>query len=206
MNPYAVLSHLSALTFHGLTDQLPKGLTVTLSTDGTGGLLPIGTEPRDWEGVSLPGGRTPPTLLGRRITWTRIKPERFFGFATYQPHGYLVRVTTPERTLIEGLQDPDLCGGIANVLRAWVLARDTLDLEALVHHVDRFRVGVLRQRVGYILEELGFTHPAVEAWQRQARRGGSSRLVGSAPFASTFSERWNLSLNGPITVLRDDSA
>ena len=44
-HPYAALSHLSALVFHGLTDELPKGITAMISLDGTGDLLPIGTEP-----------------------------------------------------------------------------------------------------------------------------------------------------------------
>lgn len=206
INPYAVLSHLSALAFHGLTEELPKGITATISADVTGGLLPLGTEPRDWEGVEQPAGRTPDTIRGRLVTWTRVKPERFFGFAAYQPHGYPIRVTTPERTLIDGLREPELCGGVASVLKAWVFARDTLDLEALVHYVDRFGVVVLRQRVGYVLEELGLTHPFLEKWQSQAHRGGSSRLVASAPFAPEFSERWSLSLNGPVRILREEVA
>jgi predicted transcriptional regulator of viral defense system len=156
--------------------------------------------------VMRPSGRTPDAIRGHPVTWTRVKPERFFGFAAYQPHGYLIRVTTPERTLIDGLREPELCGGVANVLQAWVLARDTLDLEALVHQVDRFGVAVLRQRVGYVLEELGLTHPFLEEWRRQARRGGSSRLVASAPFAPEFSERWSLSLNGPVRILREEAA
>ena len=206
MNPYAVLSHFSALAFHGLTEELPKGVTAVIPADGSGELVPIGTEPRDWEGVARPNGRTPPKILGLPMTWTRVKPERFFGFSTYQPHGYLIRVTTPERTLIDALQDSELCGGIANVLRAWVCARDTLDLDALVHHVDRFGLGILRQRVGYILEELGLTHPLLETWQGRAQRGGSSRLVAATPFAPEFSERWSLSLNGPVAILRDEAA
>jgi predicted transcriptional regulator of viral defense system len=206
LNPYAALSHLSALAFHGLTEELPKGITAVISVDGTGGQLPLGTEPRDWEGVSFPNGRTPAKILGRPATWTRVKPERFFGFAVYQPHGYSVRAMTPERSLIDGLREPEFCGGIANVLRAWVFARDTLDLEALVHQVDRFGVAVLRQRVGYVLEELGLPHPLLDEWHRQANRGGSSRLVASAPFVSEFSERWSLSLNGPIQILREDAA
>ena len=99
----------------------------------------------------------------------------------YQPRGYPVRITTPERTLLDGLLQPQLSGGFENVLRACVAARDTLNLEALLHDVDRFGIGVLRQRVGYILEELGIHHPELYAWQAQAKRGGSSRLVASAP-------------------------
>lgn len=203
VQPFAALSHRSALVFHSLTDELPTGITALVSLDGTGGLLPLSTEPRDWEGISLVRGRQPDRILGRPVTWTRVKPGRFFGFGIYQPRGYPVRVTTPERTLLDGLLEPELTGGIENVLRAWVLAREVIDLDVLVYAVDRFDIAILRQRTGFILEELGFFHPLIEQWQTMARRGGSSRLVASAPYAPHYSERWSLSLNAPITALHE---
>ncbi len=143
----------------------------------------------------------PSKILGRPMQWQRVKPARFFGFVDYQPMGYPIRYTTPERTLIDGLQQPDLCGGIVNVLHAWRLAQDTIDLNVLLHHVERFDVSVLRQRVGYVLDQLGRSHPMMEQWRLSTQRGGSSRLVASAPFASTFDEHWSLSINAPVDVL-----
>jgi predicted transcriptional regulator of viral defense system len=206
VNPYAVMSHLTAQVLHGLTEQLPKDMNATVSSDVTGGLLPLGTESGDWDGVRLPRDRTPSELLGIHVHWTRLKPERIFGIATYQPRGYPVRVTTPERTLLDGLQDPHLSGGIANVLQAWTTSREVLDLDALVHLVDRFGVAVLRQRVGFILDELGLPHPKVREWRKQTHRGGSSRLFASEPYAPVHSERWNLSLNGPVSILSEYAA
>lgn len=202
-HPYAALSHLSALVFHGLTDELPKGLNAMVSLDGTGDQLPLETEPRDWEGLPLVRGRMPAHILGRPVIWHQVKPERFFGIGVYQSRGYSVRVTTTERTLLDSLQAPELSGGMENVLRAWALARDTLDLNGLVHYVDRFDIALLRQRAGFILEELGLSHPRIEEWQTMARRGGSSKLAASAPYAPHFSERWSLSLNAPTTTLHD---
>lgn len=202
-NPYAALSHLTALVFHRLTDELPKVITAVAPAVGTGDQLPLGTDPRDWAGLPFPNGRTPSRVLGRPLTWSRPKPERYFGVAIYQPRGYPVRVTTPERTLLDGLLAPELCGGFGNVLQAWALARETLSLDTLVSYVDRFEIAVLRQRAGFVLEELGLMHPDIERWRARARRGGSSRLVASAPYASTFNERWNLSLNAPLTALTE---
>lgn len=205
-NPYATLSHFSALTFHGLTDAQPRKLMATVPRTQTGELLPIGTNPQDWEGVVRPAGRRPDSILGTPVHWQQVKPERFFGFAEYRPFGYPLRVTTPERTLIDALQAPDLCGGTDNVLRAWLMAGATIDLDSLISLSERFGVAVLRQRVGFILERLELSHPRLEVWQAAAKRGGSSRLVGSEPFAATFDERWNLSLNAPIDVLHDGAA
>jgi predicted transcriptional regulator of viral defense system len=205
INPYSVLSHLSALVFHGLTTDEPRIITITVSADGTGGLLPIGTSPNDWEGVLRPTPMTPTKVLGRQIQAKRVKPEWFFGFADYEPLGFVMRYTGPERTLIDGLMTPDLCGGIDTVLKAWANARDLIDLDALIYQVERLQTKVLRQRVGFILDQLDLAHSHLELWRAGSHRGGSSRLVASEPFASTFDDRWNLSINVPIDTLFGDS-
>ena len=69
-----------------------------------------------------------------------------------------------------------------------------------------YDVAVLRQRVGFLLEELGLTHPHVQEWPARAQRGGSSKLLGTAPYVNTYSERWSLSINAPLTSLHSASA
>jgi predicted transcriptional regulator of viral defense system len=126
------------------------------------------------------------------------------GTLEYLSKGYPVRVMTIEKTLIDGLAAPEWCGGLSNVLRAWVNAKDALSLKTVLKFTDRQDVGVLRQRVGYVLEELGFSDPQLEDWTAKAKRGGSSKLLASVPFAPTFSERWKISLNAPVSLLRED--
>ncbi len=225
--PYSALSHWSALAYHGLTDAPPRtiaaivlvpriqGIQADPSDDFLAALkqsrkpsvLPCGTTPSDWEGLTrwegIPwvSGLTPPRILDWDVEWD--SSGRFFGVHEYRRLGYPVYVTSPEKTLVDALQKPQLCSGIENVLRAWAVARDTLNADELVQTVDRFDIGVLRQRVGFILDELGLSHPTVEGWRARAQRGGSSRLLASAPYASTYSERWNLSINTPVTALHD---
>ena len=201
VNPYAAISHLSALVFHGLTDDLPQELIATVPAKYTGDVLPPGTTASDWENVPLVRGYRPDRILSWSLRWVRVTPGRYFGLREYQPQGYPVRVMMPERALVDGLQDPSLSGGFENVLRAWVRARDMLDLDALLE------IGVLRQRVGFILDQLGLAHPAIEMWHAHAKRGGSSKLVGSAPYdGAHYSERWSLSINAPIAVLSESIA
>ena len=203
-NPFAVISHFSALAFHGLTVQQPTFLTATVPRSRPSDLLPIDTDPSDWEGLSLPSARRrPETVLRIPVRWSTIDPVRFHGFLAYQPHGARIRVTVPERTLVDALQSPDLSGGVANVLRAWAIGVPMADLDSLTDQVERYDIQVLRQRAGFILDRLGFRHPALDRWQRNAHRGGSSRLVGSEPFAPSFDERWNLSINASISALDD---
>ncbi len=203
-NPFAVISHFSALVFHGLTEQQPTFLTATLPRSTPDDLLPINTSPRDWEGLALPSARRRPEIVLRTpVRWSTIDPVRLHGFLEYQPHGARIRVTTPERSLVDALQSPEMSGGIANVLRAWAIGAPTANLDSMTDHVERYDIQVLRQRAGFVLDRLGLRHPALDRWQQQAHRGGSSRLVGSEPFASSFDEKWSLSINASTTPLED---
>lgn len=205
LQPFATISHHSAMAFHQMTDDLPKEIQATIPDHGSGGMLPPGTTPEDWEGVSLVRGRAAGKIFGHPIQWHRLSADRLFGARGYSPRGYPVRVTTPERTLLDGLLQPEWCGGFESVLRAWAGYRDLIDLDEVIRYVELFDVAVLRQRAGFILEELGLSSPVVAGWPEKAKRGGSSRLLGSAPFAPTFSERWKLSINAPTGALREEA-
>ena len=201
LHPYAAIGYLSALELHSLTLERPRQVFALVPRTRALVKIPIGTEPRDWEGLERPEGRQTGRLAGVSVIWKQIATERFFGTGLYQPYGFLLRATTLERTLLDVLQSPELGGGFEGVLEAWGAAADTMDIDLLVTYVERFDIGVLRQRVGFLLEELDFSHPELDRWQSMAQRGGSSKLVAANPYASTYSKRWNLSINAPISTL-----
>lgn len=206
VHPCVAASHHTALAFHGLTDDLPKTIHAMVPLKGSTTEPPPGTTAADWESLPRAPARFPEAILDHPVRWHRVQAQRFTGIGEYRPEGWPVRVTSPERTLLDGLLAPEDCGGFENVLRAWTRARDLLDVGATVQLVERLDVGVLRQRAGFLLEALGLTHAALDAWRARSRRGGSSRLYGGAPYASTFDERWNLSLNAPIDILHHGEA
>lgn len=213
-HPYCALSHASALSFHGLTNDLEKRITAMAAHKVPTGALPSGTVIEDWEGLSLPTGTKVLQIFDRPVEWSGTDSRRFFGVGEYRRFGYPLRVTDRERTLLDGLRDPNLCGGLENVLSAWVASRDVLNIDTVVEYVERFDIGVLRQRAGFIMDILGMSHPALKEWQEQAQRGGrggSSKLLSSAPYSGAdgvtrYSEAWNLALNAPITVLQEAAA
>lgn len=201
--PYAALGYLSALVFHQLTDVLPQSIIALVPRGTLLNMYPPGTSAEDWVGVNRVVGRKSPHILNRPVQWITVTPEHYFGIGEYRPFGYGVRATNSERTLIDGLQKPDLSGGIDNVLTAWATARDTIDVDTIVQYVDRLNVNVLRQRIGFVLEELEIQHPAFDQWSSQAHRGGSSKLVAAAPYSDTYSERWSISLNAETRALNE---
>lgn len=205
-HPYASLGYLSALFFHGLSEDMPKVITAIAPQDGKGGLLPLDTTADDWTGIKLPRGRKIQYLLGWPVRWRSIKPALYSGLQVYRSEGFPIRVTTPERTLVDGLRDPDLSGGLENVLRAWASYVDLLDVDDVVHNVEQIGQSVLRQRVGFVLDEMDFSHPVLEKWRKSKKRGGSSKLLASAPYSSRYDENWNLSINAPIDALNVPSS
>ncbi|MBE4750386.1 hypothetical protein G4177_19650 [Corallococcus sp. ZKHCc1 1396] len=202
--PFAALSHATAMAFHDLTDDFPQDIHLILPSNTRTTLLPPGIKPTEWDEQTTAVGHTPRSLFKKPIHWHRlIAGSSEVGTDEYRPHGYPVRVTTPERTLIDALHHPEWCGGFSQALQAWVHARDTLDLDRLVDTVEAFGVNILRQRAGFIMEELNLHHPVLDEWALLAKRGGSSRLVGGAPFREQFSERWKLSINAPVGLLAE---
>lgn len=203
VHPYAALSHHSALVFHGLTDDLPNEINAIYPTSGGSAPLPTGTTLIDWTTLELVPGQPVSDILGQPVRWIPVDGDRYFGLREYLPRGYPVRVTTPERTLLDALQRPELCGGVETVLQAWARSRDLLDLDELISDVGCFDDARLRQRVGYLLDELGFFHSVLEGWRRETRPGEPSKLVVNQPYSSPYSDRWNLSLNAPVAVLQE---
>ena len=123
---YTVLSHFTALEFHGLTIEQPKVITATSAVRAIPDVLPLGTDASDWEDIPLPSRTRPSAVLGQPVKWVTVDPVRLYGYSVYSPLGVPYRVTSPERTLIDALQKPELCGGIANVFTAWVMGWDMI--------------------------------------------------------------------------------
>ncbi len=200
-NPYGVFSHLTAVAYHGLTDLLPDRLYASDFEDARARRLPLGTTPEDWDEVTLP----PPRCIRRAervsVQWTRSKAEWGFGVIVGRCLSLPIYVTDIERTLLDVLRAPDKAGGITGVVETWRRGSEHLDVNRMVSYVDRFDQPILRQRVGYLLEALGRSHSRLDRWREHLVRGGSVKLVASAPYSKIYCERWNLSLNVPDDLL-----
>lgn len=200
-NPWAVFGFATALLHHGLTDLPPKEVYTIQFKDGEHLYrMPLGTTLDDWADLQLPPAKHPQKIGETVVVWTEIQRKLEFGIMVGYSSGLPVYVTDVERTLLDALRMPDKCGGIAKVLHAWRDA-ESMDVARMVEYTDHFDIQNLRQRVGYVLERLGRSHPTLEKWRHRLKRGGSIKLVASEPYSETFSPEWNLSLNVPPSVL-----
>ena len=200
VNPWAVFSHLTALAYHGLTDLIPSRVSTTQFLGDQGPIVPLGTTPDDWAGLDYPPARRPPKVRGTGVDWSKTRRELRFGVEVGYSLGIPIYITDRERTLLDALRSPERSGGMAKVFEAWRRA-EAPDVDRLIDYTDRFGNQTLRQRVGYLLQTLGHSHPRLDEWRRHLLRGGSVRLAAGEPYAETYSPEWNLSLNVPESVL-----
>jgi predicted transcriptional regulator of viral defense system len=205
-NPLAVFSHLTALAHHGLTDQIPKAIQAThYAPHPSRGQerIPLGTAPEEWSGLQPPPLRRPDRVGTVPVRWFLTKGAWDFGHTISYNQGLPIYITDVERTLLDGLRAPGETGGIVLVLRAWRRAKPVINVDRLVAYTDRLGIAILRQRVGFVLEELGLDHPRLAAWKKKLLRGSSVRLVANEDFAPKYSAAWSLSLNVPASALAE---
>ena len=200
-NPYSVLSYFSAMAYHGLTNVVPPDIYVTYYPKSKS--TPLGTTPDEWTDVRLPPKRMPIKIKDRSIHWITTKREWEFGTTIGYLQGNPVYVTDVERTLLDALRFPGKCGGALEVFRAWHQAADNLKVKNIIEYVEIFNQALLRQRSGFILETMGISDPVFDQWASKSIRGSSARLLADREFSSQYSERWNLSLNVPESMLAE---
>jgi len=191
--PTSFLAYSNALFYHGLTFEIPSSLSFVIASDSS--LIPIGTSADDWTDIPRPPRRKPATINDRNIHWHQLRGSDMPGVSIGFAEGLPIYITDLERTLIDALRFPESCGGVVMVLEAWRRATDRLDIKRLVEYASAFDKKLMYQRLGFILEELGFSHPSLNEWAKSPSRGSSAKLVASREFSSTYSERWCLSIN-----------
>jgi predicted transcriptional regulator of viral defense system len=138
-----------------------------------------------------------PELLGVRFELVFIKPERMFGAELLGEPGLRIRVTDPERTVLDMLDRSDLCGGIPAVAAALRDAWPALDVDRLSGYLERFAGGTVPRRLGYLVERLGLLPPGdprLARW-RTLLGAGYSLLERGGPAQGRFVRRWRLRVN-----------
>jgi len=176
--PEGFIAYGSAAEYHGLTNQVFQ--TVLVAT---------------------PRPRKSLTISTTRVRFVRIKPENLIGTQPLRK-GPSVMVATIERTIIDAIDRPDLCGGISDLPEILRRARSKAQVGRLIEFLPSYHSKSLVQRVGYLLEAFGY--PVSEEERMKMRgwcKGSTAYLfpklqVGSSDH-KTFSGEWNLVINAP---------
>lgn len=202
IDPFAYLSHMSAMEWHGLTGRIPKILFISSPAPAQWRAFAQTRMEKDLGGAEAlaryrdeglpPLRKLKPAKIFRK-TVNRYASLHLGAFVRVQ--NSLLRVSSIGRTFLDMLREPDLCGGIDHVLDAYE-AHAAHYLPLIVDEIDQHGKGIDKARAGYAIEErCGLSHPRLDAWQQSIQRGGSRKLVAHMPYSHTYSERWGLSIN-----------
>jgi len=167
------LSHASAMELHRMVTQ-PQ-LTIYVST-------------------SL---RKPPQLIhGHEYRFVAVKPEQFFGLTEiWVTKQQAIKVSDKERTIIDGLRQPEYAGGVPELAKALWMTRNEIKVARLLDYTHRFRNGALTRRLGFLLE---LYKVATREQLEQLRRKVTTtydRLDPTLPKSGPFQARWHLQMN-----------
>lgn len=131
----SMISHWSALSHHGLTEQIP--ITVTASTSQRTPVNHFEIENISYE-------------------YKIIQPKHFYGFTEewIDPH-FKIRITDKERTLIDLFIYSRMFGGFGEALGILENVIQEIDIEKLVAYAIKYEEKTLAKRLGWALEQFG---------------------------------------------------
>jgi predicted transcriptional regulator of viral defense system len=148
----SAISGWAALNHHGLTEQIPRVITLTtpkrVVTPAMRGA--VRTAPSAWE------------VAGQTFEIVTVVPAHFFGDEEIWFGDSRVRMFDRERTLLDCFALPGRFGGIAEGLGILEERLRQLDLKRLVAHVRRYGKAAVARRLGYALEQAGAAPAIVE--------------------------------------------
>jgi predicted transcriptional regulator of viral defense system len=133
---------------------------------------------------------------GTEFRFVFVQAEHLFGVGTHWiTKQDSVRISDLERTLIDGLRQPEYCGGIAEVAKGLWMRSEDLETSRAIDYALRLRVGAVIGRLGYLLE-LYHLAPDPELQRlRSALTVTYSLLDPAMPKEGPSMARWRLRLN-----------
>jgi predicted transcriptional regulator of viral defense system len=146
--------------------------------------------------VTSPAAMRGRTILGTEFRFVRCKPPHVFGTVEHwvEKHGKVV-VSDLERTVVDGLKQPEHCGGLTEVAKGISMRRTDVSAKKLVDYALRLGVGAVIRRLGYLMETYGIGTSAELARLRESLTGTYNLLDPVLPPAGVFLARWRLRLN-----------
>jgi predicted transcriptional regulator of viral defense system len=172
----AAIAYWSALSHHGMTEQLPR--TVFVATNH-------------------PVRRPPGEVLGVTYKVISLRPEKFFGVVKDWINEMPFMVTDKEKTIIDGLDLPQYVGGVAEIAKVLSIGWTQLDESKFRNYVTKIGNSAVAKRLGFLMETLGLGN--VEALRKVVTlASGFSPLDPTLPRKGRYNRQWGLLVNTEI--------
>ena len=125
------VSWAAALSFYGMTEKDPLRVGVALR--------------RRHRDRRVGPMRVQPVLMS---------PKKFYGFRTEHDHDSAITVASPEKAILDSVDQPGLAGGLSETVKA-MGASETYDAGKLVRLAKRYPSEATVSRLGYLMTVLG---------------------------------------------------
>ena len=167
------LSHYTALEIHEMTSN--PVLTIYIST---------------------PVRRIEKRLGGATYRFISARPENMWGIReVWATPTQRVRVSDLERTIIDCLDRPDLCGGIPEVAKGLWAKRETIDFGILTAYAKRLGRKSVIKRLGYLLGVFELGGPAAAGDLAEAVTPSYALLDPTLPDEGRYVSKWRVRVN-----------
>jgi predicted transcriptional regulator of viral defense system len=121
--------------------------------------------------------------------------KHFFGYKKVWIDNFnKVYCSDLEKTFVDCLYKPDYAGGIIEIAKAIVMAKDKINFDTLLKYVLQFDAQVVIKRLGYLLELLQIDTPIIETLLKE-RSSSIALLDTEAPKEGKVLSRWNIQQN-----------
>lgn len=200
IDPFAYVSHLSAMSFHGITDRVPSSLIISSPSQNA------------WRGFALKKMRTDLGTLeiDYKLNKLPLLSKPIFNKIDKTPavsissghlgafkhvRGRSVRVATIGRTFLDMTRRPEACGGMRHVIDVFEEYGEKYK-NLIIDEVGRHGTKIEKARTGYLLESVAnIKDDRLEQWLDAVQRGGSRKLDPAGEYSPNYSERWCISIN-----------
>jgi predicted transcriptional regulator of viral defense system len=166
------IGYYSALSHHGLTEQVPRTVYV---------VTPTRAQSREIHGVPY------------RVT--TVTERKFFGFEPTSIEGTTVQVSDLEKTLVDCADHPEFCGGLRELATAMRTADDRgCEWDTVGEYLERLDNGAATKRIVYLADQLGIDLPAREELVASFT-SGYSLLDPTRPDTGSTDSTYRLQIN-----------
>lgn len=154
------------------------------------------TQPQLVVHVTTMEKRRPVNIMGTDFQFITCKKEHFFGISEHWvTKQEKVMVSDKEKTVVDGLRQPEYCGGITETAKGVWMRRQNLDADRLIEYAIKMDIGAVIRRLGYILELYGIGSPEKLEYLRDHLTDTYVKLDPLLPSEGKFIRKWRLHLN-----------
>lgn len=135
-------------------------------------------------------------LRSTEFRFILLKPNHFFGTARHWvTKQESIEVSDLERTVIDGLRQPEYCGGITEAAKGlWMRHRD-MQVEKLLDYAFHLGIGAVVRRLGYLLELYAIASEGDLAKLQKSLTETYVSLDPMLPREGPYLKRWRLRVN-----------